>query len=71
MKLVIEKSYWDDVVNLRHPETLEVIAKQIRRNGVYVWKSEDPNIQKLCDEWSGGTTIGGMASLIADVLRCN
>jgi len=70
MELLIEKSYLDDVVKLRHPETLDVLAQRIKRDGVYIWKSEDPDIQKLCDDWADGTTIEGMALLIADALKC-
>ena len=71
MELLIEKSFTDDTVKIVHPQTLETIAKRTKRNGSYIWLSGDPDIQELCDEYSAGTTIGGMALLIADALKCS
>jgi len=70
MKLLIERSFLDDVIILRHPETLDVLAQRIRRDGIYVWQSEDTDIQKLCNDWTDKTTVGEMAMLIADALKC-
>ena len=70
MKLLIERSFLGDVILLRHPETLDVLAQRIRRDGVYVWKSKDPDIQELCNDWPDKTTVGEMAMLIADALKC-
>jgi len=68
MDLIIERL--SDVVNLRHPHDNTILAQQIRKNGHYVWRSNDPDIQEMCDEWADGSTIGGMASIIADALKC-
>jgi len=68
MDLLIEKSFSDDIVFLKHPSTHAVVAQRVRRNGVYVWRSEYSDIQKLCDDWARGTTIGGMTLLIAEWL---
>ena len=70
MKLLIERSFLDDIIILRHPETLDVLAQRIRRDGIYVWQSEDTDIQKLCNDWTDKTTVGEMAMLIADALKC-
>jgi len=67
MKLLIERSFLGDVILLRHPETLDVLAQRIRRDGVYVWKSKDPDIQELCNDWADKTTIGEMAILIKEI----
>ena len=64
-ELLIERRMAERIINIRHPQTGEILAIKYDNQR---WKSDNREIQKICNEWSGGSTAGGLASEIAKVV---
>ena len=62
--MLIERDYSKDLVILKDEATFKVVAKRVRTAGRFFWRSEDPKIQELLDEWTNGSTIGAIVMML-------
>jgi len=64
-ELLIERRMAERIINIRHPQTGKILATKYDNQR---WKSDNRDIQEICNKWSGGSTAGGLAIEIAKVV---
>ena len=67
---IIDRNIAKDTMTICHPVTLEILAQRKRgKEGRFQWRSSNPNIQRICDLYSEGSTAGGLAIEIMKFLN--
>lgn len=67
--VVVETEINTDQIFLKDNETNELLAIRSFNGNQHIWKSNDSKIQKVIDEWSPGSTSGGLAWVLERIRK--